>query len=209
MVLWETLLILIKELCCVKVFCFYTAFYAKGGLFMAVTRIWKVYGSEGHRQKESFSDSYKYDFSNDSEGTRIVEVLNSDITGTNKYSVVKITRDSYEECDDEFWGQVSDGIFENCATGEIVEITHYIDNRTVSLDILIKKIRDIVEECKCTLEIEHLECKVYTYHAIMDVISDIHTEAFVSLYEETHDFIDEIIANLSHCYAKRGVDYGK
>ena len=26
-------------------------------------RIWKVYGAEGHRQRESFSESYKYDFS--------------------------------------------------------------------------------------------------------------------------------------------------
>ena len=28
-----------------------------------VTRAWKVYGMEGHRQRESFCESYKYDFS--------------------------------------------------------------------------------------------------------------------------------------------------
>ena len=27
-----------------------------------VTRIWKVYGVDGHRQRESFGKSYKYDF---------------------------------------------------------------------------------------------------------------------------------------------------
>lgn len=44
---------------------------------MAVTRTWKVYGAEGHRQRESFSKSTKYDFSENGE-TRIVEVINSD-----------------------------------------------------------------------------------------------------------------------------------
>ena len=48
------------------------------------TRAWKVYGIDGHRQRESFGKSYKYDFS---EGTdvRIIEVENSDKTGTNDY----------------------------------------------------------------------------------------------------------------------------
>lgn len=30
---------------------------------MAVTKSYKVYGVDGHRQRESFNDSYKYDFS--------------------------------------------------------------------------------------------------------------------------------------------------
>ena len=30
---------------------------------MAVTRAWKVYGLPGHRQRESFFESVKYDFS--------------------------------------------------------------------------------------------------------------------------------------------------
>lgn len=30
---------------------------------MAITRVYKVYGVEGHRQRESFNKSYKYDFS--------------------------------------------------------------------------------------------------------------------------------------------------
>lgn len=85
------------------------------------TRAWKVYGIDGHRQRESFGKSYKYDFS---EGTdvRIIEVENSDKTGTNDYSIIRITRNSSEECEEELRGQLSDGIFENSRVGKVVEI---------------------------------------------------------------------------------------
>lgn len=89
---------------------------------MTVTRAWKVYGMEGHRQRESFSPSYRLDFSNEKDGTRIIEVENSDKTGTNEYSIVRITRDNAELCEDEFDGQLSDGIFENSRTGHIEEL---------------------------------------------------------------------------------------
>lgn len=88
---------------------------------MAVTRAWKVYGVEGHRQRESFCKSTKCDFSENGK-TRIIEVLNSDQTGTNEYSIIRITRDTAEECQEEFDGQLSDGVFENSRTGWIEEI---------------------------------------------------------------------------------------
>lgn len=88
---------------------------------MAITRAWKVYGWDGHRQRESFGKSYRYDFSENGK-TRIIEVLNSDKTGTNDYSILIITRDTGEECYWEMVGQVEDGIFENSRTGKIVEI---------------------------------------------------------------------------------------
>ena len=88
---------------------------------MAVTRTWKVYGAEGHRQRESFSKSTKYDLSENGE-TRIVEVINSDQTGTNEYSIIRITRDTAEECEEEFDGQLSDGVFENSRVGRFEEI---------------------------------------------------------------------------------------
>ena len=85
------------------------------------TKAYKVYGADGHRQRESFNPSYRYDFS--SEGKiRILVVLNADVTGTNDYSIVIITRDTEEEVDREFFGQLSDGIFENSRTGIIEEI---------------------------------------------------------------------------------------
>lgn len=87
------------------------------------TKAWKVYGADGHRQRESFNESYRYDFSCEEDGTRIIEVLNSDKTGTNDYSIIKITRDSLGQCIDEFWGQLYDGVFENSRTGRIEEIT--------------------------------------------------------------------------------------
>lgn len=94
----------------------------KGEKMMAITKTWKVYGRDGHRQRESFCDSYKHDFSNEKVGIRLLTVLNSDVTGTNEYSIVSITRNSAEECIKELEGQLSDGIFENSNTGEVEEI---------------------------------------------------------------------------------------
>jgi hypothetical protein len=89
--------------------------------FIIVTRAWKVYGADGHRQRESFNPSYKYDFSENGE-TRIIDIENADKTGTNDYSIIRITRDTYEECKEELEGQLYDGIFENSRTGHIEEI---------------------------------------------------------------------------------------
>lgn len=86
-----------------------------------VTKSWKVYGFLGHRQRESFNKSYKWDFSED-DNVRIIEVENSDKTGTNDYSIVRITRNTSEECEAELNGQISDGIFENSNVGDIEEI---------------------------------------------------------------------------------------
>ena len=85
------------------------------------TRTWRIYGAEGHRQRESFNKSYKYDFSQGDE-VRIIEVRNSDITGTNEYTEVSITRNTADECLEELNGQLSDGIFENSRTGIIEEV---------------------------------------------------------------------------------------
>lgn len=86
-----------------------------------VTKAWKVYGADGHRQKESFRKSYIYNFSTN-EDVRIIEVLNSDRTNTNDYSIIGITRNTEEECKRELYGQLTDGIFENCKVGKVVEI---------------------------------------------------------------------------------------
>lgn len=88
---------------------------------MAITRSWKVYGRDGHRQRESFNKSYVYDWTKDKD-IRIVKVDNSDVTGTNDYSIITITRNTAEECETELNGQISDGIFENSATGIVEEI---------------------------------------------------------------------------------------
>lgn len=76
----------------------------------------KVFGLLGHRLKESFFESWKADWSSGND-IRKIEVLNSDVTGTNLYSIVKITRNTIDECIDEIEGQISDGIFENMRTG--------------------------------------------------------------------------------------------
>lgn len=86
------------------------------------TRTWKIYGKDGHRQKESFNESQKYDFT-EGNNIRIIEIENSDKTGTNEYTIMKITRNTAEECEKEMLGQVSDGIFENVRVGKIEEVT--------------------------------------------------------------------------------------
>ena len=78
---------------------------------MAIARVWKIYGKDGHRQRESFGESYRLDFTEDN-NVRILEVLNSDVTGTNEYSIVIST----------LFGQLDDGIFENSNTGKEEEI---------------------------------------------------------------------------------------
>ena len=86
-----------------------------------VTRTWKVYGQEGHKQRESFNNSQVYDFSKDGH-TRILAIENADKTGTNMYTIIRITRDTAKECEEELWGQITDGVFENSRTGKIEEI---------------------------------------------------------------------------------------
>ena len=91
------------------------------GVENMITKIYKIYGAEGHRQRESFFESYSYDWS-EGNNIRIIKVLNSDLTGTHKYSMIAITRNSAEECDEELRAQLSDGFFENSRVGMIEEL---------------------------------------------------------------------------------------
>lgn len=96
------------------------------------TRIWKVYGFwDISPQEEAYSKSFKYDWSDDGK-IRILEVLNSDKTGTTDYAVVKVTRNTADECEKEICGQVWDGIFENFKTGSAIEI----DDQGNGIDVL-------------------------------------------------------------------------
>lgn len=86
-----------------------------------VTRAWKVYGAYGHRQRESFFKSQTDDWTK-GEDVRKLEIENSDKTGTNEYTIIRITRNTAEECEEMLNGQISDGVFENSRTGKVVEI---------------------------------------------------------------------------------------
>lgn len=88
---------------------------------MAVTRAWKIYGKDGHRQRESFGESYRLDFTEDND-ICILEVLNADVTGTNEYSIFILTRNTAEECESTLLSQLDDGVFENSNTGKEEEI---------------------------------------------------------------------------------------
>ena len=85
------------------------------------TKTYRIYGLEGHRVKESFDTSYIRDWS-EGDNIRIISAACSDLTGTNDYVDLTITRNTVEECQDELEGQISDGIFENQRTGRTFEI---------------------------------------------------------------------------------------
>ena len=90
---------------------------------MSITRTWHVYGADGHRQRESFSPSEVYDLNKCSFPRPIIlAVNNADKTGTFAYSEVVITAPTAEACERELWGQLSDGLFENCRIGSVVEV---------------------------------------------------------------------------------------
>lgn len=93
---------------------------------MAVTMAWKVFGRVGHRQRESFFPSRRYDWTTEQDGVRVVEIENSDKTGTNLYSIVRITRDTEKACIAELEGQLSDGIFENSGIGRVVPVPLFV-----------------------------------------------------------------------------------
>jgi hypothetical protein len=88
---------------------------------MSTTKAYRVYGVPGHRQKEAFNNSYRWDFS-EGDNARIIEVLNADITGDYNFSVVIITRNTEKECDQELEGQLTDGVFENSRTAKVIEV---------------------------------------------------------------------------------------
>jgi len=88
------------------------------------TLSFRVWGADGHRQRESFYPSITEDMTGEyGHGICLVEEINSDKTGTNDYSIVRITCSAPEECEEEFLGQLSDGIFENCRCGKIEVLT--------------------------------------------------------------------------------------
>lgn len=81
-------------------------------------KAYKIFGVEGHRQKQSFNESMAITtFS----GHKCV-ILNSDKTGTNDYSILVVEADTDAECEELFFGQISDGFFENSRTGKVEEI---------------------------------------------------------------------------------------
>lgn len=81
-------------------------------------KIYKVNGAAGHRQRESFYPSYKVT----TISNVTISVINSDVTGTNQYSLMKLEGDNETQLEDEFEGQLSDGVFENSAYGITEEI---------------------------------------------------------------------------------------
>lgn len=82
-----------------------------------VTKIYKVYGADSHRMKVSFGSSFVDNFSTPDQ-TRIISCACADKTGTNDYVTIQISCNTAEDCDKEFDGQLSDGLFENCRVGK-------------------------------------------------------------------------------------------
>lgn len=86
-------------------------------------RTWKVWGQDGHRQRESFAPSWSFETENGAK----VGVFNADATGTHAYSIVRITAPTAELCENELLAQLSDGVFENSRTGKVEELRDSFD----------------------------------------------------------------------------------
>lgn len=72
------------------------------------TKTWKVYAPSLAKK----DNTVYWDWSNESDGIRIFESWTKEVTGHN-YLVIRITRNTEEECYDELDGQITDGYFEN------------------------------------------------------------------------------------------------
>lgn len=88
---------------------------------LAMVKAWKVYGREGHRQRESFCDSRVFSAERDGK-PYVFCVFNSDITNTNEYTIVVCAAADEETVCGAFDAHLSDGVFENSHFGKIVEI---------------------------------------------------------------------------------------
>ena len=90
-------------------------------------KAFRVYGKGSHRFRGSFFETRSLLLSG--VPTVIMDVINSDITETNDYSILKFTCMFGELSNEEFEHmaevQAYDGIFECCAIGNIVEVALY------------------------------------------------------------------------------------
>ena len=90
-------------------------------------KAFRVYGKGAHRFRGSFFETRSLLLSG--VPSVIMYVINSDITGTNDYSILKFTCMFGELSNEEFEHmaevQAYDGIFECCEIGNIVEVALY------------------------------------------------------------------------------------
>lgn len=94
-----------------------------------------VFGADGHRQRESFNKSWSFETER-----AAVEIFNSDRTGSNLYTLMQITAEDFEACRREMEGQITDGVFENSRTGEIIEITDGDTLKSASTEYTLRQL---------------------------------------------------------------------
>lgn len=88
---------------------------------MTTTRMWRIYGSGGYRIHESFFKSRKLNYSRLG-FISVIEIFNSDVTGTNQYTDVRIQCYTPEECERELLDLLQYGVLRKSRIGEIIEI---------------------------------------------------------------------------------------
>lgn len=126
-----------------------------------VTKVWKVPGAVGHRQRDSFSPSDEWENKRNGK-INILSFYRSDITGTNDYSLVEITADTNEECETEFEAQLYDGAFECCNVGkiEVIEKIYVADRETGTF---IEEVNSINAGLKLIAQYEESDKKEGTF----------------------------------------------
>ena len=74
----------------------------------------RVWGRDGHRQRDSFYPSHTVEFDNIT-----VHFARESETGTNAYTEVTVIAETKEEARRAFFAQLYDGAFECCSVGRI------------------------------------------------------------------------------------------
>ncbi len=137
------------------------------------TKAWKLHGLNGHGQRDSFNESNIYDFS-EGKNIRIIEIMNADKTLSPKYSLVKITRNTVKECQEELEEQISNGILKNVKAEDVEEILSSWD------EVLDTEVEWLQEEFNQHTNTANIEYFFPNYKEILEKI-DSATEDYTEL----------------------------
>ena len=84
-----------------------------------IEKYYKVYGRDGHRQRESFGISI--DWFGTCRGNKVC-LLREDFCFCNDYAIIGIIGNSDAEVEEELQAQLNDGLFENSRFGRVEEV---------------------------------------------------------------------------------------
>ncbi len=148
-----------------------------------VTKAWKVMTPSVSKK----NPTVRWNWSNESDGTRVFEAFNSDLTGHPTYTIIRITRNTEAECNAEMSGQITDGYFEDyCGTIRSKEVNP--DKIRIKDDLAAEACRKFFQtikvlgltedEPRARLTLSRYNfldtiCVLLRYYGLMDELNDV------------------------------------